>query len=105
MAGGQEISPTYAAQADADDSVESALLYNSVCQRILERVLTVIIKVHRDELLDLKRAYAAERRLAVQTICQLEAEEVEKAVSQDIAEYKLQIASWLLADTEHHMCE
>lgn len=105
-AGGEQISPDHAVRADTDDTVvEGAFLYNSLCQRILERVLTVINQVHRDELLDLKRAYAVETRLAVQTFCQLEAEEVEKAVSQDIAEYKLQIASRLLADTEYHVCE
>jgi len=93
-------------QADVDDAAfEGSFLYRTLCQNLLERALKLLSEMQRDELLALKRAYAAEQRLALQHLCQLETEMVEKAVQQDLQEYEVQIASRLLSDSERQISE
>ncbi|CAE7907103.1 unnamed protein product, partial [Symbiodinium necroappetens] len=93
-------------QADVDDAAfEGNFLYRTLCQNLLERALKLLSEMQRDELLALKRAYAAEQRLALQHLCQLETEMVEKAVQQDLQEYEVQLASRLLSDSERQISE
>ncbi|CAE7565310.1 unnamed protein product [Symbiodinium sp. CCMP2456] len=93
-------------QADVDDAAfEGSFLYRTLCQNLLERALKLLSEMQRDELLALKRAYAAEQRLALQHLCQLETEMVEKAVQQDLQEYEVQLASRLLSDSERQISE
>jgi hypothetical protein len=90
----------------ADDAVaEGKILYTSLCRRLLDRALSAMEGQQRDELWALKRAYAVEQRGAVQTLCQLESDQVSQAVKQDLDEFELQISTRLLADSEHHFCE
>jgi len=91
--------------APDDEAVEGSFLYNSLCQRLLERALNVLSSAHRGELLDLKRAYTSEQRIALQNFCQLEKEVVSQAAQRDLQEYRQQIATRLLADCEYHVCE
>lgn len=88
-----------------DAAVEGNYLFNNICLRVLERSLTVLAAQHRDELLELKRSYAAEQRIALQTLCQCECEKVAQALSIDIAEYEVQVSTRLLADCEYHLSE
>lgn len=62
-------------------------------------------ELQRDELLQLKRSYASEHRLALGHLCQLEEDLVEKAIQEDIIEYKLQISARLLSESERQINE
>jgi len=83
-----------------DDAISDGFLYNSLCQRILDKALKVLQELQREELLSLKRAYTAEQRLALQHLCQLEGEMVTQAVQQDLKEFECQMATRLLSDSE-----
>lgn len=88
-----------------DQAVEGSLLYSSLCHMLLERTLTLLSCLQRDELLGLKCSYAAEQRTVLVHLCQLEGDMVSQVIQQDLAEYELRISSRLLADTEHRVCE
>lgn len=88
-----------------DVAVEGSFLYGSICQRLLERILSLLNTLHRDELLDAKRAYTKEQRLAVQHLCQLEPDFVDGVTRQDLSEFKLQMSTRLLSDCEFQLCE
>jgi len=60
---------------------------------------------HREELLRLKRAYAAEQRRALQSFCQLDSDEIARIVEREFKEYGSQISTRLLAECEYHICE
>jgi len=92
--------------APEDDTVvEGNFLYNSICTRLLERALTLLSSIQRDELLALKRAYAAEQRVVLEHFCQLEGDMIRQVVQQDLDEYQMQVSTRLLADQEHQICE
>eukprot|EP00928_Gymnodinium_smaydae_P079997 TRINITY_DN63806_c0_g1_i1.p1 TRINITY_DN63806_c0_g1~~TRINITY_DN63806_c0_g1_i1.p1 ORF type:complete len:1244 (+),score=361.08 TRINITY_DN63806_c0_g1_i1:119-3850(+) len=94
------------AQGTSDDAaVEAKFLYGELSQRLLERALKILSTRQRDELLALKRAYAVEQRVALEHACQLEPDEVEKAVQQDLREFEMQVSTKLLAESEYRLNE
>jgi hypothetical protein len=88
-----------------DEQVEGQFLYNSLMQRLLERLLTSMHSKHREELLCLKRTHAKEIRQTLQHLCQLEPTSIDKCSEIDLAEYKTQIKTKLMSDCEYHVCE
>ncbi|CAE7194747.1 unnamed protein product, partial [Symbiodinium pilosum] len=95
-----------AKETEVDDAAfENNFLYRTLCQSLLERALKLLSEMQRDELLSLKRAYAAEQRIALQHLCQLETDLVEKVVQQDLQEFEVQLASRLLSESERQITE
>eukprot|EP00930_Biecheleria_cincta_P065784 TRINITY_DN5168_c0_g1_i2.p1 TRINITY_DN5168_c0_g1~~TRINITY_DN5168_c0_g1_i2.p1 ORF type:complete len:1176 (+),score=284.16 TRINITY_DN5168_c0_g1_i2:28-3555(+) len=96
----------YPDDAPVDDkAVERSFLYNSLCQRLLEKGLTLLAEAQREELLNLKQAYAGEQRLSLEHFCQLEGDMVKKIIEQDIQEFKLQVSARMLSDCERQVNE
>lgn len=97
--------PSADATQDPSDVGEAKSLYDRLCQCLLERVLTAMNSSHREELLRLKRAYAAEQRLALQSFCQLDSDAIARIVEREFKEYGSQVSTRLLAECEYHICE
>lgn len=94
-----------ASESDDDTAVEGNFLYNSLCRSLLDRALKLFTELQREELLQLKRSYASEHRLALGHLCQLEEDLVDKAIQEDIREYELQISARLLSESERQINE
>jgi hypothetical protein len=94
-----------ASESDDDTAVEGNFLYNSLCRCLLDRALKLLNELQREELLQLKRSYASEHRLALGHFCQLEVDLVDKAIREDIREYELQISARLLSESERQINE
>lgn len=90
------------AENDAD-AAEGRFLYRTLCQQLLDRTLRILSDLQRDELLALKRANAAEQRLTLQQLCQLEPDQIEKAQQLDLKEFEAQVTLRLLSDAERQI--
>lgn len=90
-------------EAENDADVEGRFLYRTLCQQLLDRTLRILSDLQRDELLALKRANAAEQRMTLQQLCQLEPDQIEKAQQLDLKEFETQVTLRLLSDAERQI--
>lgn len=88
-----------------DCAVEGKFSYDGFCQHLLQHTLKSMNAAQREELLVFKQKCTTEQRLALQSLCQLESDQVAQAVQQDLKEYELQVSTRLLADCEASVCE